>query len=79
MLDMDISVVEFNANDRCDRCGAQAYTETSLEVEGGQIISLLWCLHHSKENSDRLELEGWKVAHDDFAISRLANNEHINV
>lgn len=36
-------VVVFDASDRCDLCGAQAYVSTQL-VSG----VLLWCGHHFK-------------------------------
>jgi len=32
--------------DRCDRCGAQAWVSAKLATTGGQ---LLFCLHHSRE------------------------------
>lgn len=38
------------AEDRCDRCGAQAYVRVTLD--GGS--TLLFCGHHFKEHEDRL-------------------------
>jgi hypothetical protein len=38
------------ANDRCDRCGAQAYVRATMESG----FDLLLCAHHFRENEDRL-------------------------
>ena len=42
-----------NAEDRCDRCGAQAYL--AAEVGG---MELLFCAHHAKENREKLSEVG---------------------
>ncbi len=39
-----------SAQDRCDRCGAQAYLRVEL-VSGGE---LLFCAHHAREHGDKL-------------------------
>ncbi|MDN5744386.1 MAG: hypothetical protein L0H31_04615 [Nocardioidaceae bacterium] len=38
------------AEDRCDRCGAQAYLRVELS-SGGE---LLFCAHHAREHGDAL-------------------------
>ena len=38
------------AEDRCDRCGAQAYLRVELTTGG----ELLFCAHHAREHGDRL-------------------------
>ena len=38
------------ANDRCDRCGAQAYLRVHL-ASGSE---LLFCAHHAREHGDKL-------------------------
>jgi hypothetical protein len=38
------------AEDRCDRCGAQAYIR--VELSGGG--ELLFCAHHGREHADKL-------------------------
>jgi hypothetical protein len=38
------------AEDRCDRCGAQAYIRVEL-AGGGE---LLFCAHHGREHADKL-------------------------
>ncbi|GAA4822853.1 hypothetical protein GCM10025786_33480 [Nocardioides caeni] len=39
------------AEDRCDRCGAQAYLRVEL-VSGGE---LLFCAHHAREHGEKLK------------------------
>ena len=39
------------AEDRCDRCGAQAYLRVALQ-SGGE---LLFCAHHAREHGDKLK------------------------
>lgn len=39
------------AEDRCDRCGAQAYLRVELHVGG----ELLFCAHHAREHGDKLK------------------------
>ena len=38
------------AEDRCDRCGAQAY----LRVELASGLDLLFCAHHAREHDSKL-------------------------
>lgn len=38
------------AEDRCDRCGAQAY----LRVELASGLDLLFCAHHAREHGTKL-------------------------
>ena len=38
------------AEDRCDRCGAQAYLRVVLHAGG----ELLFCAHHAREHGDKL-------------------------
>lgn len=38
------------AEDRCDRCGAQAYLRVELQAGG----ELLFCAHHAREHGDKL-------------------------
>lgn len=39
-----------DANDRCDRCGAQAYVLVRM-FEG----ELLFCGHHAREHKDKIQ------------------------
>lgn len=40
-----------SAQDRCDRCGAQAY----LRVEVSAGLDLFFCAHHAREHGDKLK------------------------
>jgi len=48
------------AEDRCDRCGAQAYLRVEL-ASGGE---LLFCAHHAREHGDKLKQVA-VVVHDE--------------
>ena len=39
------------AEDRCDRCGAQAYLRVELQAGG----ELLFCAHHAREHGEALK------------------------
>jgi hypothetical protein len=39
-----------SANDRCDRCGSQAYLRVGLAYGA----ELLFCAHHGRQHGDRL-------------------------
>lgn len=39
------------AEDRCDRCGAQAYLRVELATGG----ELLFCAHHAREHGEKLK------------------------
>lgn len=58
--------VEFNAQDRCDKCGAQAYV--AYRKDG---FELLFCAHHMKQHNLSLECEGWTAYYDFAALERL--------
>lgn len=63
-----LSTTALNANDRCDRCGAQAYVLVSIINVGG---TLLFCNHHwDKVKSD----DSLTIIRDDRA-KLLARNE----
>lgn len=47
--DVEVQSVPLTAQDRCDRCGAQAYLR--VEIGGGE---LLFCAHHAREHGDKL-------------------------
>lgn len=58
---MSATITEpLTAADRCDRCGAQAYLRVTL-TSGGQ---LLFCGHHGKAHSAKLEQVALKI-HDE--------------
>jgi hypothetical protein len=45
-----IAANPLTAEDRCDRCGAQAYVRATMESG----FDLLLCAHHFRENEPRL-------------------------
>ena len=58
------------AQDRCDRCGAQAYVRVTL-ASGGE---LAFCLHHGKKFRPALEAKG-AVFHDESErLAEIAEN-----
>lgn len=67
MIDTEYPVIEFTANDRCDRCGAQAYTMASKEG----FSELLFCAHHRREFFDALYNDDWVIADDYEALEDL--------
>jgi len=66
MLDEDMPLIEFTAEDRCDKCGAQAYTLAKHEQFG----ELLFCNHDLKVSESNLLDEGWMLISD---TERMAN------
>jgi hypothetical protein len=61
-----------NAQDRCDRCGAQAQARTA---HGDGTLSLLWCAHDFREHSDVLTpLLVWQTP--EVAASKTLTTKH---
>jgi hypothetical protein len=50
------AVPQLTMDDRCDRCGAQAYVRVRLD----QSTDLLFCAHHYSKHSSALE----PIAHE---------------
>lgn len=40
-----MDIMRLTADDRCDRCGAQAYVQVTLPSK----LKLLFCAHHARE------------------------------
>ena len=74
MIDTEAPVIEFTAHDRCDRCGAQAYSLARCDVG-----ELLFCLHHRGQHVDALMDNGWEIIDDYAAIERLVDGQPANV
>ncbi len=53
------------AEDRCDRCGAQAYLRVELETGG----ELLFCAHHAREHGDELKKIAVRVIDETHKLS----------
>jgi len=47
-------------NDRCDRCGAAASIR-AVKIADDNLLELLLCGHHFRENSYGLGLDGWLI------------------
>lgn len=56
------------AEDRCDRCGAQAY----LRVELSAGAELLFCAHHAREHGDKLKEIAIKVIDETHKLTAPA-------
>jgi hypothetical protein len=61
--------VSLTAQDRCDRCGAQAYAKVVKDN-----MELLFCGHHREDHEDALIVDGWEILHDHEAWERIASN-----
>jgi hypothetical protein len=62
-----METMKLTAQDRCDRCGAQAYVQVQL-TSGGE---LLFCAHHAKDHLPKLKEQGHKVLDE---TGRLASS-----
>ncbi len=47
-------------DDRCDRCGAEAY-HRAIKTIDEQLLEILLCGHHFRSNSYELGLNGWLI------------------
>ncbi len=58
------------AEDRCDRCGAQAYLRVELQAGG----ELLFCAHHAREHGDELKKIAVRVIDETHRLSTPRNS-----
>jgi hypothetical protein len=58
------------AEDRCDRCGAQAYLRVHLQ-SGGE---LLFCAHHAREHGDALQQVASSMDDETHKLSTVPNS-----
>lgn len=58
-MDFDAFSIALNAEDRCDRCNAQAYTLARKDN-----LELLFCFHCKKVHGTALEDDGWAIYDD---------------
>jgi hypothetical protein len=56
----EVEVVSLTAQDRCDRCSAQA-----LSVARKDDFELLFCKHHERESGPALLTSGWRIIADE--------------
>lgn len=76
MLDTDNEILEFTANDRCDRCGAQAY---SLAIHPDAASELMFCVHHRRQHTTALYSKGWKIIDDAERLGAMFEAEGVTV
>lgn len=56
------------AEDRCDRCGAQAYLRVQLQAGA----ELLFCAHHAREHGDKLKEVAVKVIDETHKLTNTS-------
>lgn len=61
-IDHTATVAELTRQDRCDRCGAQAYVKATLPTADG--MDLLFCGHHFRAHELKLVAAGATI-HDE--------------
>lgn len=66
----ELPLVKFSAQDRCDRCGAQAFAEARKDG-----LSLIFCGHHRKQYSDALLDDGWTLFDDYEAWEQILGTD----
>ncbi|MBO9570471.1 MULTISPECIES: DUF7455 domain-containing protein [Actinomycetes] len=52
VITTDAPTAQLTRQDRCDRCGAQAYVRATLATAGG--AELLFCGHHFRAHESKL-------------------------
>lgn len=60
-------LVTFSAEDRCDRCGARAYSK-AINAGGTE---LLFCAHHLEEHGPKLFQDGWEIVSDTEGLDKI--------
>lgn len=70
MINYRNPVIDFDSNDRCDRCGARAYAVYNLGD-----LELFFCGHHIRQHNVALESDGWVATYDFEGLERLVNRE----
>lgn len=61
-----MDIIALTAADRCDRCGAQAYTV----ARKADLDDLMFCNHHLEKHRDALLLSGFELIEDVQAKER---------
>lgn len=67
MIDYDAPMIDFSAEERCDRCAARAYTLAQHPEHG----ELMFCMHHSKEFRQGLFDDGWEIIDDTLGLEEI--------
>lgn len=70
-----LELIEFTAQDRCDRCGAQAH-HSARQVG---LSDLLFCTHHVEKHIDKLLDTGWAIISDSEGAARVNPSPGVSV
>lgn len=62
----DFSGKPMDATDRCDACGAQAYSKAISPTTSNPIM---FCNHHIRKNKPMLTKQGFKIEHHLYSFS----------
>ena len=62
-----------SAEDRCDRCGAQAYLRVELHAGG----ELLFCAHHAREHGDKLRQVAVNFVDETHKLAETPQSAHL--
>ena len=65
-MNLTLEAPRLTAHDRCDRCGAQAYVQVTLQAGG----ELMFCAHHARAHGEALK---------DVASEYLDETERLHV
>jgi hypothetical protein len=63
--DVETTAAVLTRQDRCDRCGAQAYVKATL----GDDLTLLFCGHHFRDHELKLVASGAAILDERHLIS----------
>ena len=69
-----MTMTVLNADDHCDRCGAQAYVVVSVHVSEWGDRELLFCAHHYRQHELHLAYAGIRVLLDERPLLQPAEN-----
>jgi hypothetical protein len=69
-VDVPTPTAELTRQDRCDRCGAQAFVKATIPSAGG--MELLFCGHHFRAHELKLVAAGATIQDERY---RLAEQE----
>ncbi|WP_456823604.1 DUF7455 domain-containing protein [Cellulomonas sp. P5_E12] len=67
---VDIATTELTRQDRCDRCGAQAFVKATLPSADG--LELLFCGHHFRAHELKLVAAGATIQDERHRIDEQA-------
>lgn len=74
MVTEEVEMVTFDANDRCDRCLAQALAVARKDG----VADLMFCWHHKEEFGEALLDQGWEVI-EDYETYESFKPQHLRV